>query len=277
MEFDDELLEIAVKRRSALERLAEDPHHRSELEEELDLSKTTCHRIIQTFDENHLLRRTDQGYGLTEFGRVLYRQVSSFDETIRAAYELRPILDAFESAEVDFELGLFLDAEVIKPQPDDPTPPLQRYLEMFWDAETILTVDRTSFSPPLYIEEILERSLEDDRTGIAIYPKSVVERRYSEFPDPHRKAAEKGIPVYRIGDPVPFGMTIYDNEHVALRSYDDKTGALELFAHTDDPEAISWAEEVFEHYYERSTLPSGFEDFPDWIPESDGYNDILVD
>lgn len=273
MEFDDGILETAVQRKSVLAALAEGPHHRHELQEALGVSKATCHRIVRSFDEKGLLRRTDDGYELTELGRVVAEQVGAFERTVHAAYQLEPLLEAFASATVDFDVELFTDATITRPQPDDPSPPVHRYLELFQEAQFVRTVARKSFVPPLYLEEIFESGLEDDKDGgIVIYPKSAAKKQITEYPELHRTMDEEGIPIrYRIYDRSPFGMTIYDDDHVGLRAYDEETGTLVLFADTDDPEALAWAEGVFDHYYERSEPVSAFEEFPDWVPDSEIY------
>lgn len=276
MEFDDEVLETAIRRKPALAALAEEPRHRRDLQEQLDLSKATCHRIVRSFDEMGLLRRTEDGYELTGLGQAVAEQVGAFERTVRTAYRLAPLLEAFEAAAVDFDVELFTDATITRPRPDDPSPPVHRYLELFREAESVRTVARTSFVPPLYLEEIFGTAFGDDKNGgIVIYPKSVVENRYAEYPEWHRQVAEEGIPIrYRIYERSPFGMTIYDDDHVGLRAYDEGTGTLVLFADTDDPDAVSWAEDVFDYYYERSEPLGAFEEFPDWVPDSDVYESI---
>lgn len=276
MEFDDETLETTVQRKLVLAVLTGGPHHRRELQEELEVSKATCHRIIRSFDEKGLLRRTKRGYELTDLGQVVAEQVDTFERTVHTAYQLEPLLEAFSQAPVDFDIELFTDATITRPGPDDPTPPVHRYLELFQDARSVRTLARTSFVPPLYLEEIFETAFaEDKKGGIVIYPKSVVESRYEEYPEWHRRVAKAGIPLrYRVYDRSPFGMTIYDDDHVGLRAFDEGTGTLVLFADTDDPDAVSWAEDVFDYYYERSEPLTAFDGFPDWVPDSDVYEDI---
>jgi predicted transcriptional regulator len=276
MEFDSEVLETAVERTAVLAVLADGPRHRRELQEALDVSKATCHRIVRSFDEKGLLRRTEEGYALTALGRAVEEQVGAFERNVEAAYQLTPLLDAFERTPLEFDLELFADAAVTRPEPDDPTPPVHRYLELFERSETVRTVARTSFVPPLYLEEIFETAFEPgDHGGLVIYPKSVVQTRYEEYREWHRRVAEEGIPVrYRVYDRSPFGMTIYDDDHVALRAYDEDTDALVLFADTDDPDAVAWAEDVFDHYYERSEPLSAFDAFPDWVPDTEIYDEI---
>jgi len=276
MEFDDEILETAIQRKPVLAVLTEGPHYRRELQEKLDFSKATCHRIIRSFDEKELLRRTDQGYELTELGRIVAEQVGAFERNIQIAYQLEPLLEAFDSAAVDFDIEPFTDVTITRPLPDDPSPPVHRYLELFQEAQSVRTLARTSFVPPLYLEEIFDTAFSDDKKGgIVIYPKSVVETRYSKYHEWHQNVVEEGIPIrYRIYDRSPFGMTIYDDDHVGLRAYDEETGTLVLFADTDDPEAVSWAEDVFDYYYERSKPLTAFDEFPDWVPDSEVYEEI---
>lgn len=264
----DEVLQTAVDRRDVLAALAAQPHHRRELQTALDLSKTTCHRIVRSLDEQGLLRRSSDGYELTPLGRTVHEQVDRFEGGVRTATRLEPLLGAFESAPVDLEVDLFVDATVTTPRPDDPSPPVSRFLELFRAAESVRTLDGTSFAPPLYVEEMFETAIETGGGGVAILPKSVVERRFSTHHDLHRRAVEAGVPVpYRIHDAVPFGLTIYDGDHVGLRAYDDETGAVLLFADTDDPLAVDWAEDVFEYYRDRSEPLSAFDGFPDWATD----------
>lgn len=267
--FDDELLQTAVTRRRALAALAEEPQHRRDLEERLDVSKTTCHRIVRALDERGLIRRTDRGYELTELGSVVEEQVDRFETNVRLAYRLEPLLDAFGPAAVDIDVELFADATITHPRPDDPTAPAHRYLELFRGSDTVRTVDRASFLPPLYISEVVDSIVEGDVSAEAILPTSVVRNRIEEYADSHRRLAEEADRSgYRIYDTVPFGMTLFD-DHVGLRAYDGETGSVLVFADTDDPETVAWARDVYRYYRERSRRPSEVEGFPDWVPEAD--------
>lgn len=263
----DDLLALAVRRKAALAALATEPHHRRELQETLDASKTTCHRIIRSFREAGLIRQTDGGYTLTELGQAVESKVTDFERGVQTAIDLEPLLTAAEAAAVEIDIDLFSDATITHPTPEDPSPPVERFLELFRDSETIRTIDRTSFAPPLYIEEMLEMSMEHDRTGVAVLPESVIETRFAEYPDLHRRVADADAPIrYRAHDAVPFGLTVFDDDHIGLRAYDDETGAPVVFVDTDDPAAVEWGIETFEHYYEASTPVSAVDSVPDWMP-----------
>ena len=266
-EFDDDLLETAVVRKPVLEALATAPRHRRELQAELGLSKTTCHRIVRTFDDEGLLRRTDEGYELTPFGRAVAEQVDRFDSTVRTAFELRPLLAAFESADVTFDVDLFADATVTKPEPGDPYPFVDRSMELFRNSETIRVIDRTQFIPPLYVEKALENAIETGMRGEFVVPKSIALEDMTELADLQRRVAEgEATGKWFVYEDAPFGMALYD-DRVDLRAYDPETETPALLVDTDDPDALEWAEDVYERYREKAEPAASFAEFPDWMPD----------
>lgn len=271
-DFDEDLLEIAVERRSVLATLAGSPRHRRELQEELDISKTTCHRIVRTFDDRGLLRRTDRGYTLSKKGDLVAEQVDQYYRKMRAACLVEPIAAAFEETQFDFALELFADARVTRPEPDNPTLPINRDFQIFRDSTTHRKVDYNQYVPPFYIEQLADIVLEQGMRFEHILPKELVEQQLSQLPDLHKKQVRGEIEAqikYQICEEIPFGMTIYDRSHVVLRAYDDETGSIEVMVDADDPDAVAWAEGVYEHYRERADPPEECDDLPGWTPSPD--------
>lgn len=270
-EFDADLLETAVTRKPVLEALAGEPHHRQELQDELDLSKTTCHRIVRSFDDYGLLRRTDRGYALTPLGRRVADAVDRYDETVRAAVSLEPMLGAFADAPVEFPVELFADATVTRPDSDDPSMPVDRACELFFESDSnwVRTLDCSQFIPPVFMAEVFEAGIEEGLEGEFVFPASVARERIERFEEYHRMIPEADAAIrYLIHDGVPFGMSLYEG-HVDVRAYDDETGAPVMLVDTDDSDAVAWAEDVFELYRERAKPPSAVEEIPDWLPEPD--------
>lgn len=266
--FDEAILKTAVMRRPVLAALSEAPHHRDELQTELDLSKTTCHRIVRTFDEYGLLDRTERGYELTETGELLERYVDEYYNNVRATFRLDPLVRAFGDATVDLDLEAFVGARITRPAPNDPTRPLDREFEIFQQADRFSVVDGNQHVPTLYLEQLYEIGIERGMVAEHIAPKSVVEKRVGEFPDIHRQVEELEAQLkYRIVDEPPFGLTLYDDDHVVVRAYDDDTGAVAFLVDTDDQNAAEWAADVIDHYRERADPPSSFDDLPDWTPD----------
>lgn len=269
-EFDEEILETAVERRSVLAALADTPHHRKELQEELDISKTTCHRIVRTFDEKGLLRRTDSGYELTRKGELIQEQVARYYRNVRAADTLEPIATAFDRTDVRFDIELFADATITRPDPSDPTRPVTREFELFQEADTFRTVDGNQYIPSLYLEKLFELGIEKGMRGEHITTLEIIKNRIDDHPEVHKKHQDVQAQLrYRIHDDIPFGLVLYDDEHVIVRAYDDETGSVIVMADTDNPDAIGWAETVIEQYREAADPPAAFPELPDWTPDAD--------
>lgn len=265
MEFDDDLLEVAVRRKGALATLAEGPHHRRELQEELDVSKTTCHRIVRTFDEWGFTRRTEAGYELTLLGRIVADRVSRFETAVEEAYGMRPLLELFESADETVDLGIFVDADVDWTVAQDQSSTIDRGVELVQDADVLRVLDWTPV-PDLYIERIHRILAENGARAESVYPRSEVEDRLRRFPDLHDELLEEGASArYWVYEDVPpWGLSIYDDSLVQLRAYDQQSGAYVLDATTDDPDAVDWAIDVFTEYRDRADPLTEVDDLPDW-------------
>lgn len=270
--FDEDLLETAVERREALTTLAEAPHHRRELQEALDISKTTCHRIVRTFDNHGLLGRTDSGYTLSTKGELIAEQAGHYVRNMRTACLLEPLAEAVEETEFEFDVELFTDARITHPKPNDPTLPINREFQIFRESETHLQLDYNRHIPRLYVEQLGDIVLEHGMQFEHVLPKALVQDRLDRFEGLHRRQVEGELDAavsYRINDEAPFGVTVYDRSHAVLRAYDDDTGSLTVMVDTDDPEAVAWAEAVYEHYRERAKPPEEVENLPDWTPSPD--------
>lgn len=272
-EFDQEVLTTAIQRKPALEALAQEPHHREELQEELSLSKTTCHRIVRTFDERGLLRRTDQGYSLTALGELVYERVDEFDESVRRAYRLQPLLETFDDTDIKFEVEPFLNATVTTPEPGDPYPFIDRTLELFRESRTIRVVDCNPLVPPVYVEQMLDIALETGMHGEFVVTKEIALGNMEQFSERQKQVADSDDTSgrYLVHDDIPFGLALYD-DHLDLRIYDEKTGTPTLYVDTDDPDAIAWAESVYRQFRAEATPATTLEEFPDWAPTS-GFDD----
>ncbi|WP_049925640.1 transcriptional regulator FilR1 domain-containing protein [Halopiger goleimassiliensis] len=266
--FEEEILLTAVERRDALALLADGPYHRREIQAELELSKTTCHRIVRTFDDYGLLERTDDGYKLTATGELLASAVDDYVRDVRTTFECGPFVAAFAETDVTFDVDAFRDARITRPEPNDPTLPLDREFDVFREADHFTLVDGNQHVPELYLEQVIEIGLEHGKEAEHIAPLPIVEKRLTQFPEVHKRHSEVDATLqYRICPDVPFGLVLYEDEHVVVRTYDEVTGSIELMADTDADDAVAWARDVIQHYREKADPPSAYDDLPDWTPD----------
>lgn len=264
MAMDDALLELAVTRKDALAALAEGPRHRRELQDELEVSKTTSHRILRKFDDHGLIRRTDAGYELTLYGRIVAESVDDFETEVATTTRLRPLLDLFESSDVADVDDVFVDADVDWTVEEESVS-IDSGIERLEGVDVLRVIDWTPI-PDLYHEKSLRTLADNETRAESIYPKSEVTDRLERFPDLHDELLEEGAqPRYWVYDDVPeWGLSIYDDDLVELRAYDRQSGGYVLEATSDDPRAVDWALDVFTQYRERADALTDVDDLPDW-------------
>ncbi len=262
---DDGLIDVAVDRSEALAVLAAGPYHRRELEAELGVSKTTCHRIVRAFDEHGLVRRTDDGYALTAFGRVVAHRTTSFEAHLETAARLQPLLDLLDDWAGSFDPSLFADDEADWRVHGEESYSIDQGLELVEGIDILRVLDWTPV-PDLYQEKILRILTENEVDAESIYPAAEVEDRLERFPELHDDFSESGArPRYWVCEDVPpWGLSIYDDSLVELRAYDQQSGAYVMSAVSESDRAVEWGLDVFRDYRERATPVTEIEDLPDW-------------
>lgn len=263
-EFGEELLETAVKRKGVLKRLQESPAHRQDLQTDLEISKTTCHRIIRTFDEEGFIRRTDAGYELTRLGQVVATAVDQFEEGVKTAYLMRPLLEQFQHAETEFDTSLLTNPDVEWVIARDSSLGLDRGVERVKQTETLRVMDWTPV-PELYLERIYRIIAEEGIDAESIYPAERLREGLERFPDLQAAMEESNAEVQRwVYEDVPqWGISIYDESLLELRAYEPETGAYILEAATEHPAVVEWGHNIFEKYRERAEALETRDDLPE--------------
>lgn len=265
MEFDEELLELAVDRQAALQALAEGPHHREELQEALSVSKSTSHRIVREFDEWDLIERDDSGYSLTLFGELLAAYSRQFEARVDAAAGMRPLLGQLDAADESIDPTLFVEPDIEWTVERSGSFSIDQGLERVRDTELLRVLDWTPV-PDLYHERILRILAENEAKVESIYPEAEVEDRLERFSELHDELLEAGArPRYWVYEDVPqWGLSLYDDELLELRAYDADSGAHLLRAVSSASPAVSWGLDVFDRYRERARSLYEVESLPDW-------------
>ena len=253
----DDLASWALKRGEALVTLAEAPLTRRELEDEIDISRTTSHRIVRGLEDRGRLARSGNDLVLTALGRSVAGEVERYESNVAAAVRLEPFLTAVEEREVSVPIEHFADARVTVAGQGTPYRPVRRFMELLRGTETLCGFDTTTIAP-MYVDEIREEILGGMTTDI-VYLPPVANQIVSEYPEKVRPAIESGRLTLRVADELPFGLAIFD-DRVGLGGYDDTTGMLIAFVDTDEPAAREWAHDVYESYRERATVLTDWHD-----------------
>jgi predicted transcriptional regulator len=246
----------AVNRGSALELLArEGAMDRSSFMAGLDVSRTTVHRIVRGLEGAGLLTETSGEIQLTPLGRTVADAVTEYRGRIEVAHHLEPFLDTLADRSVTLEVDHFADARVSVAEPSNPYAPLERFMELLVDSETLRGFDTTTVAP-IFVDRIRDEIL-DGMTTDVIYPPDVVETMVDAYPKVISAAAKSGELTLSKTRDLPFGLAIFD-DRIGLGGYDADSGMLSVFVDTEDPDARAWAHDLYESYRERAeTLEAG--------------------
>ncbi|WP_049972478.1 helix-turn-helix transcriptional regulator [Haladaptatus cibarius] len=243
---DSEIVVTAVKRANTLRALSEHPLARSELQADIGVSRTTTHRIVRDLTEKSLVRRVDGNYELTPLGRIVATEVGELQDTVELATRLEPLLPALDGTGINVEL--FTDATITVQEPGDPYRPVRRFVSLLRDSETLRGFDTTTIAP-MYVDEIRENIFDGMQTEI-IYLPTVIDQLFTDHREATSHAIEIGNLDLLVHEQLPFGLVMFD-DRIGIGGYDD-TGVLRIFADTTNPDVRTWAESLYEQYYEEA-------------------------
>ena len=237
-----------VRRRSTFEAFEGESLTKQELATALGVSRPTAHRIISYFETLQIITRTDGRYVLTRYGTTVGEAVKQYHREVTAAATLTETLNALPS-EMAFDHTLFTDATVTVATNEDPFPPVKRFIELLEEATTLKSFN-TRFLEPLYVDRIQPQIPEMEMT--LIYAPAVLTLVETQFPEFIERVTESDNRLMAVHDDLPLMMHIFD-DRVGIGVYPESGGTPIRWVDTADPDAFSWAEDVFETYQTDAT------------------------
>lgn len=243
------------RRASVLDALRDGPLERTELEDQLGISRATSHRLTRWLGDRGLLERTDRGFQLTSLGRAVAATVARFKVEVTIAFQLAPVLDPMADIGRPLPLDAFTDATVTTPDSGDPHGPMLRYVSLIRRTTELRGFDTWAIAPT-YMGEIQDQIVEGMETAL-IDPVSVVEDVMDNYPERCVEVCVSGHLTIRLHDSLPFGLALFD-DRIGIAVRDPETNALGAFIDTDSPVAREWAEAVYGVYEAESVLLKNF-------------------
>lgn len=243
-----------VRHGPALEALREEPRDRREIEEQLDVSRATSHRLTKWLGEQGFVEKVDSRFQLTGRGEAIADEVLRFEANVSTAHQMGPLLDAICPHHAEFAIEPMVDATVTVAEPSTPYLPVERFISLVSESETFRGFNQTHMAP-LNIGEFYQQLFDATESEIVSTPH-VVEKLFDTFPTRVDEAIDAERLTLRTREKLPYGLAIFD-DHVGIGGYDDETGLMRAFVDTDSPIAREWAERVYESVREDSTPLDG--------------------
>ena len=245
MDADTALLTELVRRAPVFEALREESLDRRDLQDRLDCSKPTVHRIVTSLGEKGLVQRKNGEFELTPLGATVAAPLGRFEGEVGAAIALRPVLARLLDEPVAFDLATVVDARVTRAEPGNPYKPVNRFASLVEDSDTLRGFDTTTLAP-IHVEGI-HRRICDRMTTEIVYHPAAIEDILTTNPDRGTEALESGNLSLWTHEDLPCGLAVFD-DRVGIGGYDDETGMLSVFVDTEDPAAREWGLSLFAHY-----------------------------
>lgn len=229
-----------VKRAPLLEALRSQPKSLGELDDALEMSRSTIHRALGTFEDLNVVRKTDTEYALTGFGRTITGRTGEFSTDLATAWDLDEFLNAVDGDGLDVPMEHFADAEVIRPEPQKAHRGVKRIIELIEEVDSLRMF--SNILSPLYVD-VAAREMIDGTEIEVIFDDRLRYPLQLEYAEDAVEAFRTGrFEVYFRAD-VPFELFIA-NDRMAMAAH-NQDAIPRMFVETDDDDAVSWAKDLY--------------------------------
>lgn len=222
---------------------------RRELQEELDVVRTTIQRNLDALEERNLVRSVEGGYEITLAGKLVAVDLLETVETTALAIEAGSVLGRVgeSSLEFDFDPRALTDATVVEATVADPYAPIDRYESAVADADHARLILPPTAANPL---ETTTAAIEDDGVHEVIVVADLVPAAGAERVGGYLDATaeEATVDLYRYDGELGCYLGILD-DRVHLGVHDPKGIPDALLESTND-EVREWAIAEYERYRE---------------------------
>lgn len=246
-----DVIDVLGLRADMLERLALVPHSKSDLQEKVDVSRSTVDRGIRRLETLGLVEHTDEGYQATTTARILLSEYDVFTTRIGNVVDAQGLVDALPMA-APLDPVLFERAEVVMGTPPAPHEPGTRVYELIEGADRLWGLAKANATPGS--AELLRDEVDRGMALDLVVDEAMFEHlteRYRWF----ERAIEDGTIQVAVREEVPYGLFLVergDAVTVCLLVYDE-TGNLHGIVVNDTKRAIDWARSVVDAYEDKAT------------------------
>ena len=250
-----EFLARSAHRVGVLDALSTRPSDRDALRAETGASSPTMGRILSDFEERRWVARDGRTYELTRLGEFVADRFFALREAMETERRLRDVSPWLPRRMEGFSVDLFADPVVSYPGPGYPYEPVDRVTELIEGTRRM-----RGFGTTVVKSSNLETACEAIVDGMDfefVYSPETFETIVSWNPEKVAEAAACENCTTFLHDDLPdsewCGLGIYD-ERVGICCHDSETGVLQAGVDTASPEALSWAESIYERYRAEARL-----------------------
>lgn len=239
----NDFLEVMQRRGYLLAELGDDELTKPELEERLDVSRSTIDRGIRELESLALIERTGEGFRQTLPGKLAFREYASFTRSIAGLSRGSSLLASLPS-DTAFDVAMLRGGRIVEADRTNPHRPEEELYGLLESASVV-----RAFSPALHPQQVDTycRKVEDGTSLEVVLAENAVQRLLTKYEDDFRRLLAADVTVLQAAGTPPYGLTVArtDGGSVAAVSVYGDNGGRGCIVN-DAPDAVAWAERRYD-------------------------------
>lgn len=245
------LTDVAGRRWPFLEQLLDGPLDRRDLQDALDVSRSTSYKAVRELEEAGLVERTAGDYALTLKGRLLAAEHRRYLTVVESICRPESLLDLLPS-DTEFDAAVLVGSDVRIADRHAPGMLVREIERIVTDATALKGTAPVVI--PEYVELFREGIIERGLTADLVFAAPVLEHLFEVYREPFLAAFEGDLDVRRTEEELPFGLILVEEPSptVAVVVY-GPSGELAGLVENDSEATLSWARDRWTRYVTGST------------------------
>lgn len=226
-----EVLDVLCSRLNYLEAIESGCSSKSEVADSLDVSESAVYKAVRELREHGLVEST--GYELSVTGRLLLDSHRRMQRIADASQLLNDVAVPMEVLE---------DARTALPERHAPQRPIEKLERVAEQSEVLRGLAPTIIER--YVNSVGELVRGDGLDAELVMESSVFDELSTKYSDEFWSSVDSGMDVLVTEEELPYGLAVFD-DRVVLVVYDER-GRVQGALFMRSPEALDWAEQVYE-------------------------------
>jgi predicted transcriptional regulator len=243
-------MQTVASRAHVIECLLDGVTDKRDLQEQLDVSRTTVDRAFHDLEEIDAVRSSGSDYELTLSGRLAYESYEQLTHKCQSIATATPLLLQLPiGASVDVRVLKEADVSQSKPcAPHEPIRQLEELIERGDHIRAFLPVVLQRYLD-LFYDQITESNIEAE----LILGEDIVEVLSKHYSDEFRAIVQSdACELLTVPEAPPFGLVEVDAQHVWLGVHEEG-GGLRGAMYNETEDAVNWGMETYQRFRNRAT------------------------
>jgi predicted transcriptional regulator len=247
-----EIMAVVARRGDVLRAMSADGTWKSDLDDQLDVSRSTIDRSVRELEAMGLVERTEAGYRQTLAGRIALTEYTRFRSRMEGMLSARDVLAVLPS-DADVGATVLEGAEVVTADRHSPLRPVRSQVELLDSATQIRAV--VSALLPQQVEAYREAVVERGVSAEVVLADPAMEQVVGEYAESFAAMLRTGrLSLRRVDDDPPYGVTLVERDAgpaVGMLVFSDE--GIKGFVGNDTSAAVEWGRELLARQWEAAT------------------------